>query len=58
MTLRVQRHRLLQILENDEEIVVRLIDEGLIIERSNGFDPRDVERALVARTLVRELEVN
>ena len=58
MTVRIRRERLLEILGNDEEIVVRLVEEGLIIDSSEGFDPRDVERALVARTLLRDLDVN
>lgn len=58
MTTRIRRQRLLEILENDEEIIVRLVDEGLIEDRPEGFDRRDVERALVARTLHRDLDVN
>jgi hypothetical protein len=58
MSTRIQRTRLIEILENDEEIVARLVEEGLIIEEAQGFSQRDIERALVARTLVRELEVN
>jgi hypothetical protein len=47
-----------EILGNDEEIVLRLVEEGLIMDRPDGFARRDIERALVTRTLVRELDVN
>ncbi|HHH30794.1 MAG TPA: hypothetical protein ENK57_20960 [Polyangiaceae bacterium] len=52
------RARLLEILEHDEEIVVRLVEAGIIDDRVESLSPRDVEYALVARTLVRELDVN
>ena len=58
MTTTVTRARLLEILEHDEEIVVRLVEAGIIDDRVESLSPRDVEYALVARTLVRELDVN
>ena len=58
MTTRIHRTRLLEILGNDEEIVARLVAEGLIVDRPGGFEHRDVERVLVTRTLVRDLGVN
>ncbi len=58
MRSRVRRKRLVEILGNDEEIVLRLVEEGLIMDRPDGFERRDIERALVTRTLVRELDVN
>lgn len=58
MTRRITRKRLLEIVGNDEEVVVRLVEEGLIDDTAEGFGDRDIERALVAQTLVRELDVN
>lgn len=58
MTRRITRQRLVEIVGHDEEVVLRLVEEGLIEDRADGFDDHDVERVLVARTLVRELDVN
>ncbi len=58
MTRRITRERLVEIVELDEEVVVHLVEEGLIEDHPEGFSAHDIERALVARTLVRELDVN
>jgi hypothetical protein len=48
---------LLQMLEDDREIV-ELLRECEIITRDDALGGEEVEHALVARTLLRELEVN
>lgn len=50
--------RLIEILEGDEELVVRLCEEGIVTERVEGYLPEEVARVLVCRTLVRELDVD
>ena len=58
MTPLVTRQRLLEILGEDDELVTLLIEHGIIVETHGGFAPRQVERAIVSRTLLRELDVN
>ena len=50
--------RLVELVGGDDELIARCVDEG-IIERHAGDDrvTVDVDRVLVARTLVRDLEV-
>ena len=50
--------RLVEILQGDEELVVRLSEEGIITRHAEGYRPEDVARVLVCRTLVRELDVD
>lgn len=50
--------RLVQLVDGDDELVARCVEEGIIETRPD--DDRvtvDVDRVLVARTLVRDLEV-
>jgi hypothetical protein len=47
---------LLQLLEGDNELIVRLVDEGLV-ERREDVVTLDVDRILMVRTLWRDLEV-
>lgn len=47
---------LLELLEGDDELIVRLVDEGLV-ERHDDVVTIDVDRVLLARTLWRDLEV-
>ena len=50
--------RLVELVGGDDELIARCVDEG-IIEQRTGDDrvTVDVDRVLVARTLVRDLEV-
>jgi hypothetical protein len=47
---------LLELVEGDDELIVRLVDEGLV-ERHDDMVTIDVDRVLLARTLWRDLEV-
>jgi hypothetical protein len=47
---------LLELVEGDDELIVRLVEEGLV-ERSGDVVRVDVDRVLLARTLWRELDV-
>jgi hypothetical protein len=55
MTRYTYQH-LLQLLEGDNELIVRLVDEGLV-ERRDDVVTLDVDRILMVRTLWRDLEV-
>ena len=48
---------LVELVEGDDELIARLVEEGEI-ECRDGIAIVDVERVLVARTLVRELEID
>lgn len=48
---------LLELVEGDEELIVRLVEEGLIERGDGDVVVVDVDRVLVARTLWRELDV-
>lgn len=48
--------QLLELVEGDDELIVRLVDEGLV-ERHEDVVTIDVDRVLLARTLWRDLEV-
>lgn len=58
MTRRLSRTRLIEIVGGDAELIARLVEHDVIVEGPQGFDPDQVERALVSRTLIRELDVN
>lgn len=47
---------LLELVEGDAELIVHLVDEGLV-ERHDNIVTIDVDRVLLARTLWRDLEV-
>ncbi|HEY5951314.1 MAG TPA: hypothetical protein VIV40_37735 [Kofleriaceae bacterium] len=47
---------LLELVEGDDELIIHLVDEGLV-ERHDNIVTIDVDRVLLARTLWRELEV-
>lgn len=57
MSQAVDRADVLALLRGDAEVLDRLVELELVAD-GRRFAPEDVERALVARTLVRELEVN
>jgi hypothetical protein len=48
---------LLELVEGDDEFIVRLVEEGLIEERADVMSV-DVDAVLLARTLWRNLEVD
>lgn len=48
----------LDVLENDSETLQLLYDHGILRRDAAGFARQEVEMARVARTLLRELEVN
>jgi hypothetical protein len=47
---------LLQLVEGDHELLVHLVEEGLV-ERRDDIVTADVDRVLLARTLWRDLDV-
>lgn len=49
---------LLRALEGDHDLMSHLFELGVVAQRAEGYLPEEVERALVAYTLVRELGVN
>jgi hypothetical protein len=58
MTRYTYQH-LLELVDGDDELLARLVEEGEIVRRDDGdIVTVDVERVLVARTLYRELEVD
>jgi len=50
--------RLVELVGGDEELIARLVDEGEIQRLDADQALVDVERVLVARTLIRELEID
>ncbi|HTR54681.1 MAG TPA: chaperone modulator CbpM [Kofleriaceae bacterium] len=48
---------LLELVDGDEELVVHLVEHGLI-ERGNDIVTVDIDAVLLARTLWRDLEVD
>ena len=48
---------LLELVDGDDEFIVRLVEEGLIEQRDNVMSV-DVDAVLLARTLWRNLEVD
>jgi len=57
MTARFTYAHLVELVDDDHELIARLIDEGVIEEREGEQVLVDVDDVLVARTL-RELEVD
>lgn len=47
---------LLHLVEGDDELLIRLVEEGLV-ERRDDIVTADVDRVLLARTLWRDLDV-
>lgn len=54
---RLTYQHLLELVDGDDELIVRLVEEG-IIERGDDVVPVDVDAVLLARTLWRELQVD
>lgn len=57
MTRYTYQH-LLELVEGDHELIALLVEEGEIVRADDDTVTVDVERVLVARTLLRELEVS
>ena len=57
-TTRFTYQHLIDLVGGDQELITRLIAEGEIEVRDDGVARVDVDRVLVARTLVRELEID
>lgn len=47
---------LLELVEGDDELIARLVEEGLV-DRNENIVTIDVDRVLLARTLWRDLDV-
>lgn len=54
--MRFTYQHLLELVDGDDELIVRLVDEQLV-EREGDVIRVDVDRVLLARTLWRDLEV-
>jgi hypothetical protein len=57
-TTRLTYQHLLDLVGGDRELIERLVDEGEIEQRDEVVAVVDVDRVLIARTLVRELEID
>lgn len=57
MTRYTYQH-LLELVDGDQELIALLVEEGEIVRGDDDIVTVDVERVLVARTLLRELEVS
>lgn len=57
MTRYTYQH-LLELVDGDQELIALLVEEGEIVRGDDDVVTVDVERVLVARTLLRELEVS
>lgn len=57
MTRYTYQH-LLELVEGDHELIALLVEEGEIVRADDDTVTVDVDRVLVARTLLRELEVS
>ena len=55
--IRFTYQHLLDLVDGDDEFIVRLVEEGLIEQRDNVMSV-DVDAVLLARTLWRNLEVD
>jgi hypothetical protein len=49
--------QLVELVDGDTELIVRLVEEGIIERRADDRALVDVDRVLVARTLLRDLEI-
>lgn len=56
MTRYTYQH-LLELVEGDHELIALLVEEGEIVRSEDDFVTVDIERVLVARTLLRDLDV-
>jgi hypothetical protein len=58
MTTRFTYQHLVELVDGDHELIARMVEEGVIEQRDDDIAIVDVERVLVTRTLVRELEID
>ena len=58
MKKRISLDELIALVEGDRELVYLLIEERIVTNEPAGFCLEDVDRVLVSRTLLRDLEVN
>ncbi|MFT3695654.1 MAG: chaperone modulator CbpM [Kofleriaceae bacterium] len=58
MTKRFTYQHLVELVDGDHELIARMVEEGMIEQRDDDTAVVDVDRVLVTRTLVRELEVD
>ena len=58
MSRRYSYQRLVELVGGDDELIARLVEEGEIQRFDDEVAIVDVDRVLVAQTLVRELEVD
>lgn len=58
MSTRYTYQRLLELVDGDRELIARLVEEGEIQRVGDDVALVDVDRVLIAHTLVRELEVD
>jgi hypothetical protein len=56
MTTRFTYEHLLELVEGDQELIIHLVEEGLV-ERRDDIVTADVDHVLLARTLWRDLDV-
>lgn len=49
---------LVELVDGDHELITRMVEEGIIEQRDDSTAVADVDRVLVTRTLVRELEID
>ena len=57
MTARFTYQRLVELVDGDDELIVRLVEEGVIEQRDDDVVAVDLDSVLAARTL-RELDVD
>ena len=57
-TTRFTYAHLIELVDGDHELIARLVEEGEIECREGDVATVDVDRVLIARTLVRELEID
>jgi hypothetical protein len=50
--------RLVELVDGDDELIVRLVEHGVIERRDHDIAIVDVDRVLAARTLWRDLELD
>jgi len=58
MTTRFTYQHLVDLVGGDQELIARLLEEGEIEPRDGDVAVVDLDRVLIARTLVRELEID
>lgn len=58
MTKRFTYQHLVELVDGDHELIARMVEEGVIEQRDEEIAIVDVDRVLVTRTLVRELEID